>query len=131
MTDSSYGCPASASLKSKVIQRLPTTGTDVPGPAQYEPEKARRHIPDAGLAKTGRDARYVGDTITGIGRQTDVTVGPGTYEPAHVMSGDRSTIAAHVGDNVQQGLSWTVVSDSVRTALTSFFEMDLRHAMQF
>jgi hypothetical protein len=105
-----------------------------PGVGAYDPNmtSVEPHIQSGGiLMGTGHEARFPSDSLGGSGRETGPGVGPGSYDPERQKDGERATIAMSVADRANQGWSWSVISDNVRTWITDFFTVEIGHALQF
>jgi len=127
-------CRASSALRATSEQRPMLLPSASPGVGAYDPNmtSVEPHIQSGGiLMGTGHEARFPSDSLGGSGRETGPGVGPGSYDPERQKDGERATIAMSVADRANQGWSWSVISDNVRTWITDFFTVEIGHALQF
>ena len=88
-----------------------------PGPGAYEPHTVVTEPVALGgrIARTGRDSRHVNDFVQAhIGSETEVGVGPGTFEPRMLKDGQGATMAEVAGERAREGWGWSFFSDSLR-----------------
>ena len=111
---------ASSAFRSMSAQRLPppnSEGLEEVGPAAYDVQftQVAPVMGNPVTATAPRDSRFVGDFITNVGSETPQQVGPGTYDPQVLLSGEYATIARTVSEHVLvHGESGSVISDVLR-----------------
>ena len=91
--------------------RAKSRSQDTPGAGSYDPNLA---AVEPGNANAGASMRSKAQRFTSDKHNTDLGVGPGAYDPRHLVGGQRSTTAGKVADQVMLGGSATFRSDSIR-----------------
>ena len=101
----------SAAFRSSSAQRGKARGSDTPGAGSYQPNAASV---EPSLANGGSGMRSKAQRFTTEKTSTDMGVGPGSYDNETLVNGGRATVRSQVLNSINNGMSASFRSDSVR-----------------